>query len=624
MQGRSFSGNERHCCFLNVADQAGAGRMFANVSAVTGLDLSDDGRGLAIVDWDYDGDQDVWFTNRNGPQLKMMRNDIPPDHHFLMIRLVGNGTTSNRDAIGSRVELFLDGDKDLKSIRTLHAGEGYLSQSSRWLHFGLGDQTDIEKVSVRWPDGTVEEFSALEADHRYLLVQGSGEAKPWNVQASSSLKPSTEPVKPSADDAARIPVFTPIKMPPLPYTTFEGVQKRYAFGQNRPVLVNLWASWCQPCVAELKEWEKQATEIKAAGVDIIALAVDGVGTDTTDTALAPQLIDKLEFPFSAGRATPAMLDFIQALHDALIPLHRHFPIPTSFLIDREGRLSVIYKGPVGVDMLLQDIQLSGDSLEQRYHRSASLPGRILQHDVPLGIVASVEAEQRLAYGLVLSQRGLFEQAANEYQSVLEKWPESDRAYFRLANVLIRQRRPQQAIGFLEKVLQLKPDNVPAHVSLGKLYLRTGQADMASRHFDQAVKLRPTDTNLISQRGFSYMTAQQYELAMADYEKVVELAPKKPLSYADLAWLLATCPQEEFRNGKQALDYAQRACKSLEWKNFYTLDVLAAAYAELGQFDEAIHWQKVAIDHAPPKAKNMLKARLNLYQNHKPFRLGTRY
>ena len=63
-EGKGFSGHERNCAYLNLGDQS---NRFANVSAVTGLDFDDDGRGLAYADWDGDGDLDLWLTNRTGP-----------------------------------------------------------------------------------------------------------------------------------------------------------------------------------------------------------------------------------------------------------------------------------------------------------------------------------------------------------------------------------------------------------------------------------------------------------------------------------------------------------------------------------------------------------------------------
>ena len=96
--GKSFSGRERNCCFLNIGS-----RRFANISALSGLDFIDDARAAATVDWDHDGDLDLWIANRTGPQLRFLRNDIETGHHYVSLRL--EGRSANRDGIGARVEV---------------------------------------------------------------------------------------------------------------------------------------------------------------------------------------------------------------------------------------------------------------------------------------------------------------------------------------------------------------------------------------------------------------------------------------------------------------------------------------------------------------------------------------
>ena len=101
-RGSSFSGRERNCVFLNTGD-----RRFADVSAVTQLDFQDDGRAVGLTDWDHDGDMDMWLANRTAPRLRLIRNDLANASRHLALHLVGR--TCNRDAIGARVEVYLDG-----------------------------------------------------------------------------------------------------------------------------------------------------------------------------------------------------------------------------------------------------------------------------------------------------------------------------------------------------------------------------------------------------------------------------------------------------------------------------------------------------------------------------------
>ena len=76
-RGMSFSGRERNRCFLNLRQGE-----FADVSAASGLDLVDDARGTALVDWDQDGDLDIWLSNRTSPSVRLMRNNLSGQESF--------------------------------------------------------------------------------------------------------------------------------------------------------------------------------------------------------------------------------------------------------------------------------------------------------------------------------------------------------------------------------------------------------------------------------------------------------------------------------------------------------------------------------------------------------------
>ena len=147
-EGHSMSGRERDCCFLNIGKHP-----FANVSSVTALDFPDDSRGLGLVDWDHDGDQDLWMTCRTAPRVRLLRNDVGNRQSHFTLKL--EGRDCNRDAIGARIELELDGGvpsgPPRTLIRTVRAGEAFVSQHSKWIHFGLGQNPKIKRLRVRWP-----------------------------------------------------------------------------------------------------------------------------------------------------------------------------------------------------------------------------------------------------------------------------------------------------------------------------------------------------------------------------------------------------------------------------------------------------------------------------------------
>jgi hypothetical protein len=122
-------------------------------------------RGAAVADIDGDGDQDLVLTAVKGPP-RLLRNDQQSGHHWLRVSL--RGTRSNRDAIGSVVEVRVGGTT---MRQTVMPTRGYLSQSERTLTFGLGDRTRVDGILVRWPDGSTQELSEVAIDTVTTIVE---------------------------------------------------------------------------------------------------------------------------------------------------------------------------------------------------------------------------------------------------------------------------------------------------------------------------------------------------------------------------------------------------------------------------------------------------------------------
>jgi tetratricopeptide (TPR) repeat protein len=121
------------------------------------------------------------------------------------------------------------------------------------------------------------------------------------------------------------------------------------------------------------------------------------------------------------------------------------------------------------------------------------------------------------------------------------------------------------------------------------------------------------------RGLALRDLGEFDKALAAYDEAVRLAPNSASAYHNRAWLRATCPDQRFRDGRKALEDAKTACDLHSWKDYRSLTSLAAAYAELGEFNNAIESQRQAIDVAPDADKKKLQPRLELYQAGKPYR-----
>ncbi len=127
------------------------------------------GRGAAYADIDGDGDLDVLITQPKGRPM-LLRNDQKTGHHWLRLRLAGDGKRSNRDAIGARIEVDVAGTTLRRQVMPTRS---YLSQVEPVVTFGLGKHAGADAVRIIWPDGTRQECGALPADRTTTIVQGS-------------------------------------------------------------------------------------------------------------------------------------------------------------------------------------------------------------------------------------------------------------------------------------------------------------------------------------------------------------------------------------------------------------------------------------------------------------------
>jgi enediyne biosynthesis protein E4 len=143
--------------FIEVGAQVGGGFSKPKV-----------GRGLAIGDFDRDGDQDILMTTNDGPAY-LFRNDQTAGNRSIQFRLIG--TKSNRDAIGALVRIFAGGVMQTRMVRS---GSSYLSQSGLPVTFGVGKRDRIERLVVDWPTGGMEKFKDLAAGWAYDITEGKG------------------------------------------------------------------------------------------------------------------------------------------------------------------------------------------------------------------------------------------------------------------------------------------------------------------------------------------------------------------------------------------------------------------------------------------------------------------
>jgi tetratricopeptide (TPR) repeat protein len=675
-QGHSFSGSEPNCVYLNCRGTQGVSG-FANVSSVTGLDFPDDGRALGVTDWDQDGDLDMWLGNRTGPRLRLMRNSTidgssrRSDHGFVAFRL--RGTNSNRDAVGARVTVELDskGATDTVPIliQTLRAGDAYLSQSSKWLHFGLGSDTNVAKVEVRWPSGLVERFSNVRAGERYELVEGSGQTNLLSPTSRTIALESRQQESVPISSVSRTYFSNRVPMPLVSYQPFDPTpDTRHptpVATAGRPLLITFWASWCQPCLLELHEMTREAELLRKAGIDLLALSVDGLDSSQPTTASdARAALERLVFPFASGLATREMLDKLSVVESIMFNYDAGLVVPASYLFDSQGHLAVAYKGRLDLAQLQRDVAQLDVTLAERRNLSAPLPGRWISRPRQLLMRAVANTfrgrgydddfarymkldtemiERQLAgarsdrerqeltnqladshfnLGMTLVSSGDFAEAANFFQRTIELAPNHVEALINLGGLLGRARSPDLAVKSLQRAVELKPDSIPARVNLAAALTASSQFAAAVPHYEAILASEPSNASAHSQLARSLVELGQIESAAEHLATAVRLNPQDFAATLTLAWLQSTSPIDGVRNGESALKLAQQLQSTTGGQNVMVLDVLAAASAEQGDFEAARATIRQAVarlgDHNPP-VRQILVARLKQYEAQQPHR-----
>ncbi len=658
-EGLSFSGNERNCAFLNLGaslNPGQAGGAFANASAVSGLDFPDDGRGVAFLDLEGDGDLDVAISNRTAPRLRLMRNELPAGDRFVALRLEGDGAGTNRDAVGARVEVPTSSGILRRSVR---AGEGFLSQSSRWLHFGLGDSEVSGPVRVRWPGGGRETFAGVEAGRRYRIVQGSGRAEAVPAPPGRTRLTPRAQEAPAATTGARVVLAPRPPAPSLTLRSFDASEPvAVEAGRGRPVLVNIWASWCVPCRFELQDLANEASALRAAGLEIAALSTDGMGeVATTTEEAARSFMDEIGFPFPHGMATGETLDKVEIVKRSLFD--RRFPLslPFSMLLDGEGRVAVLYRGGVTAGDLIADLELLGAGDSDLRAASAALPGRWYTEppdEVSLASYArwyeerfpdesvallrrSVEVEQaRLDDGGPVSasgaasferqgardrlfkslqrltvlegRRGDNEAAARYARAALDLEPDDPTARAAWQNALLDAGDTGSVRAQAEAALAADPGDVAARVRLAELLDGEGRTDEALRELGRAVEESPRDVELRYLYGQLLGKAERLREAMEQFAAVVTLDPRHVEAHRILA-------EAAVRSDELAAAWGHyRAILEVEPRDTEALYGAAGIAAAAGRLEEAIENYRALLSHDPDHAAGRHEFGLSLIRS----------
>ena len=226
-------------------------------------------------------------------------------------------------------------------------------------------------------------------------------------------------------------------------------------------------------------------------------------------------------------------------------------------------------------------------------------------------------------GMLLYRERQIDEAVRHLSLAVEFRPETADAQRVLGALLCTKGNVAQGTVHLSEAVRLAPDDAAAQYCLGKALASAGKADEAIRHLSVAVQLEPDNAAAHGLLGQTLFRRQEVGAAISHLSSAVRLEPNDAQMLSDLAWMFATAPAAELRDGARAIALAQRACALTRYRAVQPLDILAVSYAETGRFAEAIRAAEQALELAQTAGEEAIveaiKARIELYKEGKPYR-----
>ena len=225
--------------------------------------------------------------------------------------------------------------------------------------------------------------------------------------------------------------------------------------------------------------------------------------------------------------------------------------------------------------------------------------------------------------LTWNQSASFQNMESLWRSTLEHNPNSFMPQSNLGVLLLQQGQLDEAGIHLEKALELRPDLAGVHNNYGYLLMQQGRVGDAIPFFRQALDLSPDMADAHMNLGDAWLRQGRLAQAVEQYQAALTSQPTNVVVLYKLCWVMGSAADAEVRNGHKAVEYGEKASRLTDAKSEVVLGVLAAAYAESGNYDEALSTARRAAALPTAQANSgilsLLQSQIQLYQKGQPFR-----
>lgn len=229
------------------------------------------------------------------------------------------------------------------------------------------------------------------------------------------------------------------------------------------------------------------------------------------------------------------------------------------------------------------------------------------------------------------QKGDYDHAISDYDQMLRLDPDNLAAHMDRGRAWVQKHDPDRALADFDEVVRHNPTKFPdtlVYAERAGVWLAQGNEERALQDYGEAIRLLASNPWVCEipfmMRATAMVGVGRYEQALADCDHLIRVNPQQAGAFAMSAWIRATCPDARYRDGAKAVEYGINAVElSRNETNPDRPAILAAAYAEAGDFEQARQWQEKAVTRAPESEKDSFRPALKLYEAGKPFREADR-
>ena len=222
---------------------------------------------------------------------------------------------------------------------------------------------------------------------------------------------------------------------------------------------------------------------------------------------------------------------------------------------------------------------------------------------------------------VRAMRGDFELATGDVERVLAIRPGLSQAILLRADIAVDQGEFQQAILDFKRLLADDSENPALLLQLAGVLLADERPRRAIEVYTQIIDGDDEDLRWMALRGRAdaRLAISEHAQAIDDYQQALKYEPEDDGILNNLAWVMATTPEDSLRDPQRAKELAQKACELTDYKAAHILSTLAACFADAGEFEKAIEWSAKAVELGEGEMKENLAEELESYRQEKPWR-----